>query len=231
MGWAKERFSAFSEGVGARRFTLGAIFSAVVGAADHIRAALQGQGMIFGFPSWIIGLLVLSIFIAWWLLEYTVKLRRQLRGAIDLENALDMLSGYFDEGNNKYFNAQIKSATEYGAWKAEWRRWYDKVEQHLEETLGARERNLFKNIVLFQPLTIPHNFSADHNFDLNILYRQLETIRDIIIRHSERADNPAAPLASRYRARIRRTLVNEPRAISFVDARIAPPCNPVLPTP
>jgi hypothetical protein len=51
-----------------------------------------------------------------------------------------------------------------------------------------RERNLFRNIVLFQPVPIPHNFSAPHNFDLNILYRQLETIRDVIIRHSERAD-------------------------------------------
>jgi len=188
MGWAKERFSAFSEGVGARRFTLGAIFSGVVGAADHIRAAFQWQGMVFGIPSWIFGLLVLSIFIAWWLLEYTVKLRRQLSGAVNLENALDMLSEYFDEGNNKLFNAQINSATDYGKWIAEWRRWYERVEQHLEKTLGLRERNLFKNIVLFQPHTIPHSFSPPHNFDRNILYRQLETIRDIIIRHSERAD-------------------------------------------
>ena len=55
-----------------------------------------------------------------------------------------------------------------------------KVEQHLEGTLGLRERNLFKNIVLFPQVSIPHNFSAPHNFDLNILYRQLETIRDVI---------------------------------------------------
>jgi len=62
------------------------------------------------------------------------------------------------------------------------------IEKLLEETLGLRECNLFKNIVLFAPMTIPHNFSANHNFDLNVLFRELEIIRDIIVRHSERAD-------------------------------------------
>jgi hypothetical protein len=39
-----------------------------------------------------------------------------------------------------------------------------------------------------QALPLPQAFDAAHNHDLNILYRQLETIRDIITRHSERAD-------------------------------------------
>ena len=102
---------------------------------------------------------------------------------------MDTLSKYFDEANNQIFNVPIKSETEYGAWKVQWRQWHEKVEQHLAGTLGLRERNLFKNIVLFQQVFIPHSFSAPHNFDLNILYRQLETIRDVIIRHSERADH------------------------------------------
>jgi hypothetical protein len=189
MGWAKERWTAFSEGVGARRFAVGAIFAAVVAAADHIKSALRHPGMIFNFPSWTLGVFVLAIIVSWWLLEYAVKLRRQLKGAADLEAALDTLSKYFDEANNQIFNAPIKSETEYGAWKVQWRQWHEKVEQHLEGTLGLRERNLFKNIVLFPQVSIPHNFSAPHNFDLNILYRQLETIRDVIIRHSERADH------------------------------------------
>jgi hypothetical protein len=189
MAWAKDRFSAFSEGVGARRFTIGAVFSTVVGAADHIKIALLGSGMVLGFPSWIVGLLVLAILIASWLLEYTVKLRFQLKGAIDLEKALDLLSLYFDEGNNKIFNAPISNEAEYGAWKLQWTQWCDKIEGHLEQRFWLRERNLFKNIVLFQPVNIPHNFSVSHNFDLNILYRQLENIRDVIIRHSERADH------------------------------------------
>jgi hypothetical protein len=46
--------------------------------------------------------------------------------------------------------------------KVQRRQWQEKVEQHLEGTLGLRERNLFKNIVLFQQVSIPHDFSAPH---------------------------------------------------------------------
>jgi hypothetical protein len=161
MGWVKDRLSAFADGVGAKRFVLGAVFGFIVGAVDHIRAWIQGAGVTqsVGVPSWIFGLLVIVVLIAWWLLEYAVRLRRQLRGALDLENALDTLSTYFDEGNNKIFNAKISNPTEYGSWKVEWKQWYEKVERYLEETLGLRERNLFQNIVLFEPKTIPHNTS------------------------------------------------------------------------
>jgi hypothetical protein len=78
--------------------------------------------------------------------------------------------------------------TDYGAWRVHWQQWYERVEQHLQSTLGLRERNIFSNIVLMQALPLPQAFDAAHNHDLNILYRQLETIRDIITRHSERAD-------------------------------------------
>ena len=88
MGWAKERWTAFSEGVGARRFAIGAIFAAVVAAADHIKSALRHPGMIFNFPSWTLGVFVLAIIVSWWLLEYAVKLRRQLKGAADLRGCL-----------------------------------------------------------------------------------------------------------------------------------------------
>lgn len=188
MGWAKEHWTAFSEGVGARRFTFGAIITLVLAGVAHLAYFLREPRMTFGFVPWLIAVLVLALLVAYWMLEYSVKLRRQLRGAVNLEQALDTLSQYFDEGNNQIFNAPIKSQTEYGAWTVQWRQWHEKVEQHIEATLGLRERNLFKNIVLFQPVTVPHNFSVPHNFDLNILYRQLETIRDVIIRHSERAD-------------------------------------------
>ena len=116
VNWAKDRLSAFSAAVGARRFALAAIFSAAVGAFDHIPASLRGSGTVFGFPSWIFGVLLLSTLISWWLLDYTVRLRRQLRGAIDLEKALDALSQLFDEGNNKIFNAVIGNTTEYANW-------------------------------------------------------------------------------------------------------------------
>lgn len=70
----------------------------------------------------------------------------------------------------------------------QWKQWYEKVEEYLQSRLGLRERNIFSNIVLFQPLPI-QAFDESHKRDLNILYRQLEAIRDIIIRHSERADH------------------------------------------
>src|SRR5260221_167718 len=118
MGWVRDRFLAFNDGVGPKRFTIGAIFSAAVGVAAYIQAALPGSGISPGFPfSLIFGLLVLAGCIAWWLLDYAVKLRRQLKGAVDLEQALDLLSQYFDEGNNKIFNKRVASEADYGAWK------------------------------------------------------------------------------------------------------------------
>jgi hypothetical protein len=188
MSWFRERWSVIVDGVGARRFTIGAIFTAVVTFVVYLANALNEPAMVSRFVPWLIAVVVLAILVAWWMVEFAVKLRRQLRGAVDLEQALDTLSRYFDEGNNQIFNASVKNAMEYGTWKVLWKQWYEKVESHLESTLGLRERNLFKNIVLYSPVSIPQSFDASHNQDLNVLYRQLETIRDVVIRHSERAD-------------------------------------------
>jgi hypothetical protein len=136
----------------------------------------------------VVAIAILALLIAWWMVEYAVNLRRQLRGAVDLEKALDTLSEYFDEGNNQIFNSPVTSQIDYGAWGLRWKQWYEKIEGHLQSKLGLRERNLFRNIVLFQPKALPHAFDPSHNHDLNVLYRQLETIRDIVTRHSERAD-------------------------------------------
>jgi hypothetical protein len=188
MGWFRERWSVIVDGVGARRFTIGAIFTAVVTLVVYLANALNEPAMVSRFVPWLIAVVVLAILVAWWMVEYAVKLRRQLRGAVDLEQALDTLSRYFDEGNNQIFNASVKTATEYGTWKVLWKQWYEKVENHLESTLGLRERNLFRNIVLYMPVQIPQSFDSSHNADLNVLYQQLETIRGVVIRHSERAD-------------------------------------------
>jgi hypothetical protein len=188
MGWFGDRISAFSDGIGPRRFALGAVLVAVTTAVKYAASRWLGPGMSLDFPPWMAGALVLLLLIAWWMLEYAVRLRRQLRGAVNLETSLDTLSQYFDEGNSQLFNARITNAAEYGTWKAEWKQWDQKVKDHIETSLGLREKNLFSNIVLLASVTLLHGFSASHSHDLNILYRQLETIRDIILRHSERAD-------------------------------------------
>ena len=91
MGWAKKMDGFFR---GRKRKTLcrWRYFHHIWNAADHIKSALRHPGMIFNFPSWTLGVFVLAIIVSWWLLEYAVKLRRQLKGAADLEAALDTLS-------------------------------------------------------------------------------------------------------------------------------------------
>ena len=188
MGWLGERWSAFKDGVGPGRITLVASVSAIAAGLVHI-ANIVHEPELLPIPiPWVVAFAFVCLSVAWSMVGYTVGLRRQLKGAVDLERALDTLSACFNEGNNQLFNATVKSQTDYGAWRVHWQQWYERVEQHLQSTLGLRERNIFSNIVLMQALPLPQAFDAAHNHDLNILYRQLETIRDIITRHSERAD-------------------------------------------
>jgi hypothetical protein len=188
MGWLGERWSAFKDGVGPGRVTLVTSVSAIAAGVLHI-ANVMHEPEWFPFPiPWVVAVAVVAITTVLSMIEYTVRLRRQLKGAVDLEDALDKLSKYFDEGNNQIFNARVTNQTDYGAWRVHWRQWFERVEQHLQSTLGLRERNIFSNIVLMQASQLPQAFDAAHNHDLNVLYRQLETIRDIIIRLSERAD-------------------------------------------
>ena len=85
MGWFRERLSVIVDGVGARRFTIGAIFTAVVTLVVYLANALNEPAMVSRFVPWLIAVVVLAILVAWWIVEYAVKLRRQLRGAVDLE--------------------------------------------------------------------------------------------------------------------------------------------------
>lgn len=188
MGWFGERWSVIKDGVGAKRVTLVASVSAIAAGLVHV-AFIAHKSELVPFPiPWVVAVAIVAVSIAWSMVEYAVQLRRQLTGAVDLEKALDTLSEYFNEGNNQIFNARITSQTDYGAWRVLWQQWFKKVEGHLQSELGLRERNLFSNIVLFQHLKLQHAFDNSHGHDLNVLYRQLETIRDIVLRHSERAD-------------------------------------------
>ena len=92
MEWFSERYQAFSNAAGPRRYVLGFVFAAAVGAIDQIEQLLcwgieqwvgtaqqcEDQTMIFGFPSWIFGVTVAFILLFLWMLNYAVSLRRLL---------------------------------------------------------------------------------------------------------------------------------------------------------
>ena len=72
--------------------------------------------------------------------------------------------------------------------------WYEKVQEHLQENFGLRERNMFRNVVLIKPLTLAGSYNDEHNHKRSLIVQQLEKIRDAIIRYSDlaakrRADN------------------------------------------
>ena len=95
-GWFKERWETIGEAAGVRKYVLGAIIATVFGALDWIERWAQellarwfvletrpeDVGMVFGFPSWIIGVTVAFALLWWWTLEYAVRLRRRLNPSI-----------------------------------------------------------------------------------------------------------------------------------------------------
>ena len=113
--------------------------------------------------------------------------RDQLRDIRDYKTAIDALSVLFDEGNNKIFNGYtVTNEIQYGSWHTTREGWAARVEAHLEESFGLSERNLFKNIVLFYQIKELGGISDEHNKERSILAHQLQTIREIIVRHSEK---------------------------------------------
>lgn len=61
------------------------------------------------------------------------------------------------------------------------------MQDHLQENFGLRERNLFRNVVLIQPLSIDRSFNQGHNRKRSLVAQQLEKIGDTIIRYSDLA--------------------------------------------
>ena len=180
-----ERWSAFKDGAGPARHSRGQVSSIAAGLV-HIANVLHKPEIVpFPLP-WVIATAVVAVSLARSMVEYPVKLRGPSRAlsirrklSIRCRNILMTLTIRFS--TRAY---QAKQSTELGGCSGT--SGTKKSENHLQSKLGLRERNLFRNIVLYQPVTIPHKFSAPHNLDLNFLYRQLETIRDTVIRHSER---------------------------------------------
>jgi len=130
--------------------------------------------------AWVIAPFTVWFFIAyvrrWLKYQIVEKERDKLKEIRDFETALDELSKKFDYGNNYVFNANPWS-------DSEWDKWSKDVEQFLEEKFGLRERNLFKNTVLFKELSF-----ADHHRKRSIVAWQLQSLRETIVRYSDRVE-------------------------------------------
>ena len=84
-----------------------------------------------------------------------------MRGIVNVEEALDGLSTYFDEGT-QIFDAAITNDSQYRDLDARRAAWHEKVQEHLQENFGLRDKR-------------------------SLIAQQLEKIRDAIIRYSDLA--------------------------------------------
>ena len=87
MGWLEDRTTSVNNALGPKRYMLVPLIGAIVVFVDWAAARLAEAGVskLTGVPSWAIGLFVALFMVAWWLLEYSVKLRRQISGTrVDL---------------------------------------------------------------------------------------------------------------------------------------------------
>src|SRR5262249_44826105 len=78
----KDRWNAVREAAGVRWQVFALLVAVAIARLDWIYRQLGGaETMIFGFPSWILGITVALAFLFVWMLESTVNLRRQIREA------------------------------------------------------------------------------------------------------------------------------------------------------
>ena len=98
MSWFSERLELTKTIVGHRKYVLGAIFAAIITFFDQIQAGVRwallrwlqiyspprGDDMIFGFPSWILGITAFLGLLFWWTLEYALRQHRQLTPRVSL---------------------------------------------------------------------------------------------------------------------------------------------------
>jgi hypothetical protein len=188
MASIKEITSTFSDAVGPRRYVLPSLALATGAFIDFfmLRYGLIDSESPYAFVPFMLGVLVAGILVIWWLLDYAADRSTELRGIVCIEEALDTLSTYFDEGS-ELFDATIKNDADYKAWETRRAAWQQAVQDHLQENFGLRERNLFRNVVLIQPLAIDGSFNQEHNRKRSLVAQQLEKIRDTIIRYSDLA--------------------------------------------
>jgi hypothetical protein len=145
MASIKEITSTFSDAVGPRRFVLPSLALAIGAFIDFfmLRYGLIDAESPYAFVPFMLGVLVAGILVIWWLLDYAADTSSELRGVVSLEDALDTLSTYFDEGS-ELVDAVVKNDAEYKTWETRRGAWQQSVQDYLQENFGLRERNLFR---------------------------------------------------------------------------------------
>jgi hypothetical protein len=188
MASLKDITSTFSDAVGPRRYVLPSLALATGAFVDFfmLRYGLIDGDSPYAFVPFMLGVLVAGILVIWWSLDYAADRSTELRGIVCIEEALDTLSTYFDEGS-ELFDATITSNADYKTWDTRRAAWQQSVQDHLQENFGLRERNMFRNVVLIQPVSIDGSFNQEHNRKRSLVAQQLEKIRDTIIRYSDLA--------------------------------------------
>ena len=133
-------------------------------------------------------LLVLAIiaYVRRWLKYQTLETQRNtLRDIRDYETAINELFDLFDEGNNTVFHPPVMADGEYAPWYARWVNWQNRVERHLEQHFGLREKNLFRNLIIVDTPKLS-GYSPQYIHQRQQVAKQLEILRDAIIRYSDR---------------------------------------------
>ena len=79
MGWANDRWEAFREGLGQKRYTIPIFIKTVLFVAAAVFLYFIGYKMSMSNQI-LFGIVVLLAILFWVMLEYAVKLRKQIRG-------------------------------------------------------------------------------------------------------------------------------------------------------
>jgi hypothetical protein len=190
MASLKNLTATFSTAVGPRRYILPSLAIALGTLLDvgmlKFGILLDADGP-FAYLPFAAGISIAAIMIIWWLLDYATKIRAEMGAIENIEQALNALSADFDEGNAKIFNGVVTGDAKYREWDARRDAWQEKVQEHLQSSFGLRERNLFRNLVLVQPLDLPGSYNAAHNRERCVVAQQLESLRATIVRYSDLA--------------------------------------------
>lgn len=186
MATFKELTTTFSTAVGTRRYVLPSLVLAIGASLDFllIRYGILDAESPFAFLPFVLGVTLAGLLVLWWLLDYAADSRSELKGIVNIEQALDGLSTHFDEGA-QLFDANVTSDAQLQQWEARRTAWQQVVQEYLQENFGLRERNMFRNVVLLHPHVIPGSYNDAHNHKRSLVAQQLEQIREAIIRYSD----------------------------------------------
>lgn len=122
--------------MGPRRYTIGALFIGVIGFIDWFYDKLEAADImtqLIGIPSWIVAIWFLAFLIIWWLLEYVVRLRRQIKGSY-LELAELRKSGVELRNLGRHL---ISSKVSWAQWESDVINWNTNVIACLEKANEA----------------------------------------------------------------------------------------------